>query len=40
MNTAGIVQAQNIGFAVPASEALEFVDEVLAGKGDPDEGQY
>ena len=40
VNTAGILEAQNIGFAVPASEALEFVDEVLAGKGDPDRGQY
>ena len=40
VNTAGILEAQNLGFAVPAAEALEFLDEVLAGKGDPDRGQY
>ncbi len=40
VNTAGILEAQSLGFAVPASEALEFLDEVLAGKGDPDRGQY
>jgi serine protease Do len=33
VNTAGIVQAQNIGFAVPSKQALEFLDEVLAGEG-------
>ncbi len=33
VNTAGIVQAQNIGFAVPSDHALEFLEEVLAGKG-------
>jgi S1-C subfamily serine protease len=35
VNTAGIVQAQNIGFAVPSDHAVEFLEEVLAGKGVP-----
>ncbi len=34
VNTAGIAQAQNIGFAVPATQVLEFLDDVLAGRGD------
>lgn len=33
VNTAGIVQAQNIGFAVPSKQALEFLEEILAGEG-------
>jgi serine protease Do len=36
VNTAGIPGAQNIGFAVPSSQVLEFLNEVLAGKGDPE----
>jgi S1-C subfamily serine protease len=36
INTAGVVEAQGIGFAVPASQVREFLDEVRAGKGDPD----
>lgn len=31
VNTAGIVRAQNIGFAVPSRQVTEFVDEVLSG---------
>ena len=34
VNTAAAIGAQNIGFAVPSKLALEFIDEVLAGKGD------
>jgi serine protease Do len=34
VNTAGIVEAQNIGFSVPSKQALEFLEEVLAGKGE------
>jgi serine protease Do len=33
VNTAGIVEAQNIGFAVPTSLVREFLNEVLAGEG-------
>ncbi|MHC4647215.1 MAG: S1C family serine protease [Planctomycetota bacterium] len=33
VNTAGIVQAQNIGFAVPSGQARKFLDEVRTGKG-------
>ncbi|MHC4757781.1 MAG: S1C family serine protease [Planctomycetota bacterium] len=33
VNTAGVVQAQNIGFAVPSKQVLEFLDEVREGKG-------
>jgi S1-C subfamily serine protease len=33
VNTAGVVQAQSIGFAVPSSQVAEFLDEVLAGEG-------
>lgn len=36
VNTAGIPSAQNIGFAVPSGQVLEFVGEILAGKGDPE----
>ncbi len=36
VNTAGIVTAQNIGFAVPSGQAAEFIDAVLAGKGEPE----
>jgi S1-C subfamily serine protease len=34
VNTAGITQAQNIGFAVPSKLAREFLGEVLAGQGE------
>jgi serine protease Do len=34
VNTAGITQAQNIGFAVPSSLVREFLGEVLAGEGE------
>ena len=34
VNTAGVVTAQNIGFAVPSKQVAEFIDGVLAGKGD------
>jgi S1-C subfamily serine protease len=34
VNTAGVVQAQNIGFSVPSKEALEFLDEIRAGQGE------
>jgi S1-C subfamily serine protease len=33
VNTAGIVQAQGIGFAVPSGQVREFLDEIRAGKG-------
>ena len=34
VNTAGVVEAQGIGFAVPSSAVLEFLEDVLAGKGE------
>ncbi|MHC4911747.1 MAG: S1C family serine protease [Planctomycetota bacterium] len=33
INTAGIVEAQNIGFAVPSTQVREFLDQVRAGRG-------
>ena len=33
VNTAGAIGAQGIGFAVPSAQVLEFLAEVLAGKG-------
>lgn len=33
VNTAGIMEAQNIGFAVPSRQVQEFLDEIRAGKG-------
>ena len=33
VNTAGVVQAQSIGFAVPSSHVLEFLDRVLHADG-------
>ena len=33
VNTAGVVQAQSIGFAVPSSQVLEFLDDVRQGEG-------
>jgi serine protease Do len=36
VNTAGATQAQNIGFAVPSLQALEFLDDVLKGRGVPE----
>ncbi|MHC4120319.1 MAG: S1C family serine protease [Planctomycetota bacterium] len=33
VNTAGILEAQNIGFAVPSGQVLEFLDEIRAGEG-------
>lgn len=37
VNTAGIVEAQNIGFAVPSIQVTEFLNAVLQGEGEPDE---
>ena len=34
VNTAGVLTAQNIGFAVASAEATEFLDDVRAGKGE------
>ncbi|UCD58067.1 MAG: trypsin-like peptidase domain-containing protein [Candidatus Hydrogenedentota bacterium] len=34
VNTAGVTEAQGIGFAVPSSQVREFLDEVRAGKGE------
>ncbi len=34
VNTAGVTQAQGIGFAVPSSQVVEFLDEVREGKGE------
>jgi S1-C subfamily serine protease len=34
VNTAGVVQAQNIGFSVPSKEAMEFLDEIRVGQGE------
>jgi S1-C subfamily serine protease len=34
VNTGGAAQAQGIGFAVPSSQVREFLNEVLAGKGE------
>jgi S1-C subfamily serine protease len=34
VNTAGITEAQGIGFAVPSGQAREFLDEIRAGKGE------
>jgi len=34
VNTAGITQAQNIGFAVPSSQVREFLDNIRAGNGE------
>ena len=36
VNSAGVLQAQNIGFAVPSAQGLEFLEDILAGKGEPD----
>ena len=38
VNTATIEKAQGIGFAVPSKQALEFVKNVLAGKGVSENG--
>ena len=40
VNTAGIQEAQNIGFAVPSSQVMEFLEAVLEGEGDPDPKNY
>jgi S1-C subfamily serine protease len=32
VNTAGIVQAQNIGFSVPSSQVTEFLNEILSSR--------
>jgi serine protease Do len=37
VNTAGAVDAQGIGFAVPSSQVREFLDEIRAGKGEMEE---
>jgi serine protease Do len=34
VNTAGVVEAQNIGFSVPSTQVQEFIDNVLAGRGE------
>ena len=34
VNTAGIPTAQNIGFAVPAAQVQEFLEDVLEGHGE------
>jgi len=34
VNTAGVLQAQGLSFAVPSAQVREFIDNVLAGKGD------
>jgi S1-C subfamily serine protease len=34
VNTSAIMEAQGLGFAVPSRQAQEFLDEVLAGKGE------
>ena len=34
VNTAGITEAQNIGFAVPSGQAREFLDNVRSGNGE------
>jgi S1-C subfamily serine protease len=34
VNTSSITEAQGLGFAVPSRQAQEFLDEVLAGKGE------
>ena len=36
VNTAGITEAQGIGFAVPSSQVREFLDKIRAGKGQPE----
>ena len=38
VNTAGVTEAQGIGFAVPSSQVREFLDQVRAGKGQPEAG--
>jgi serine protease Do len=38
VNTAGATEAQGIGFAVPSSQVREFLDQVRAGKGQPEAG--
>lgn len=38
VNTAGIPDAQNIGFAVPAAQVLEFLEDVLEGEGEIENG--
>jgi len=38
VNTAGAVEAQGIGFAVPSSQVREFLDKVRAGKGQQEAG--
>lgn len=37
VNTAGIMEAQGIGFAVPSRQVREFLDEIRAGKGELEE---
>jgi S1-C subfamily serine protease len=38
VNTAGVTEAQGIGFAVPSSQVREFLDQVRAGKGRQEPG--
>ena len=37
VNTASIMEAQSIGFAVPSHQVREFLDEIRAGKGELEE---
>jgi S1-C subfamily serine protease len=38
VNTAGVTEAQGIGFAVPSSQVREFLDKVRTGKGRQESG--
>jgi S1-C subfamily serine protease len=38
VNTAGVTEAQGIGFAVPSSQVREFLDKIRAGKGQQEGG--
>jgi S1-C subfamily serine protease len=40
VNTAGITQAQGIGFAVPGTQVREFLDTIRAGEGQREAGMY
>jgi S1-C subfamily serine protease len=38
VNTAGVTEAQGIGFAVPSNQIREFLDQIRAGKGQQEAG--
>jgi S1-C subfamily serine protease len=40
VNTAGVTEAQGIGFAVPSSQVREFLDKVRRGKGRQESGAH